>query len=144
VKNLMSKTKVCGNCNKRKPRKAFHKLTEAKDGLNYYCKACQNAKNKLCWPKYYRAHKKRLLAEDKKMYHVRQEELDKMKAQPCMDCGGRFPACAMDFDHVRGKKKFVLSAIGGHNWNKVLKEAKKCDVVCANCHRIRTTRRRNE
>lgn len=27
-----------------------------------------------------------------------------LKDQPCHDCDGRFAACSMDFDHVRGIK----------------------------------------
>ena len=63
---------------------------------------------------------------------------------PCMDCGGVFPWCAMDFDHrPEETKEFAVSTKG---WLKatperlaqVEKEIAKCDVVCSNCHRIRT------
>jgi len=67
------------------------------------------------------------------------ERLDKLKDAPCMDCSGRFPSECMDFDHVRGKKLFMVNTAGaGRAWAKVLKEIKKCDLVCANCHRTRT------
>jgi hypothetical protein len=29
----------------------------------------------------------------------------------------------------------------GFNWQRILKEIDKCDVVCCNCHRIRTSKR---
>ena len=63
------------------------------------------------------------------------------KDVPCMDCGVRYPLCATDFDHVRGKKLFGLNDATSHSLQKVKDEIAKCDVVCANCHRIRTTKR---
>lgn len=35
-------TKICSKCGKELPREAFHKNNRAKDGLQYYCKACLN------------------------------------------------------------------------------------------------------
>ena len=67
--------------------------------------------------------------------------LDKLKSVPCKDCGGKFPAICMDFDHRNPKKKILaVSAMRGRCWSlkKIVKEISKCDVVCSNCHRIRT------
>jgi len=55
-----------------------------------------------------------------------------------MDCGKRWHFCAMDFDHVRGKKLFEINDASCRALQKVKDEIAKCDVVCANCHRIRT------
>lgn len=59
---------------------------------------------------------------------------------PCMDCGIDYHYYVMDFDHRPGvDKKFELSDF--KNISSVLKlweEMAKCDLVCANCHRIRT------
>ncbi len=67
-----------------------------------------------------------------------------VKGAPCVDCGGSFHFSAMDFDHVRGKKVQNIShlVIRG-NLPLLLAELKKCEIVCANCHRIRTWNRRN-
>lgn len=66
------------------------------------------------------------------------------KRQPCMDCGGEFPPVAMDFDHVRGVKSAGLSWLATHTVSveRIMAELAKCDLVCANCHRIRTQSRR--
>ena len=60
-----------------------------------------------------------------------------------MDCGGSFPPVCMDFDHVRGEKLFNIGseARGGVGWERILAEVAKCELVCANCHRIRTYNR---
>jgi hypothetical protein len=67
------------------------------------------------------------------------------KSKPCMDCGGTFHPEVMDFDHRLGEEKrcgvSVLSQ--RHTTLNVLQsEIAKCDLVCANCHRMRTFRRR--
>src|SRR6266849_670862 len=66
------------------------------------------------------------------------------KARPCLDCGGRFHFSAMDFDHVSGTKLFNVGNSRSYSHFKILAEIAKCDVVCANCHRIRTYRRDHE
>ncbi len=50
----------------------------------------------------------------------------------------------MDFDHVRGEKLFGIVEARGSAiaWQTVLNEIAKCDLVCANCHRMRTYIRR--
>ncbi len=68
--------------------------------------------------------------------------IEQAKDRPCVDCGGRFPTCVMDLDHVRGEKNFKVSEAVQRatalTLELVLEEIRKCEVVCANCHRIRT------
>lgn len=65
-----------------------------------------------------------------------------LKNKPCMDCGGTFPPECMDFDHVRGEKRFGIGSILPHcSEEKLMEEIAKCDLVCSNCHRIRTRKR---
>ena len=72
------------------------------------------------------------------------EWINEFKRKPCADCGGNFPPFLMDFDHVTGEK---LDDICGMRMRTVSREAiaaeiAKCEVVCANCHRMRTHLRR--
>lgn len=58
----------------------------------------------------------------------------------CADCGfNEFPE-ALDFDHQRDKL-FGISAKLHYPIEVLLAEAEKCEVVCANCHRLRTVTR---
>ena len=64
------------------------------------------------------------------------------KAVPCADCRGMFPPYVLDFDHVRGRKVGNIARLKMQTTRSVLlAEIAKCDVVCANCHRIRTYER---
>ena len=59
----------------------------------------------------------------------------------CIDCGNKNPI-VLDFDHLKDKKYNVSRMIhDGFSWAAIKKEIAKCEVVCANCHRIRTHER---
>jgi len=57
----------------------------------------------------------------------------------CVDCEEKYPYFILDLDHLRDKE-FNLSRFWKvtKDFEKVKKEIEKCEVVCANCHRIRT------
>lgn len=58
----------------------------------------------------------------------------------CADCKEDYPYYMMDFDHL-GDKEFTIASVKGISLEKLQAEIDKCDVVCANCHRIRTHNR---
>jgi len=90
--------------------------------------------------KWYEDNKVRVLARHRKMRDDKRALLDKAKDVPCKDCGIRYPPYVMDFDHVRGKKFKTLGHLKG-SVAVLLREIAKCEVVCSNCHRIRTWER---
>lgn len=71
----------------------------------------------------------------------RQAWLDSLKSKPCMDCGNTFPPECMDFDHRPGEEKLFNIRAGYMNSALLNDEIAKCDLICANCHRIRTRSR---
>lgn len=74
----------------------------------------------------------------------RQYVIDHKLASGCVDCGYRAHHAALDFDHLPGTTK-VRDIKSGQQlgWDALLAEIAKCEVVCANCHRIRTVSRRS-
>jgi lysyl-tRNA synthetase class I len=70
--------------------------------------------------------------------------IQEMKSSsPCLDCKLSYPYYVMDFDHVRGRKqKNVMELINTLSKKKIDEEIAKCEIVCSNCHRIRTHMRR--
>ena len=66
--------------------------------------------------------------------------LEYFKSNPCVDCGEADPL-VLEFDHLKDKRFDIGAGLPDRNWEKLLEEMEKCDVVCANCHRRRTARR---
>jgi len=70
------------------------------------------------------------------------------EARGCQDCrnegkSGDHPYYVLDADHVRGKKKINLSRASRTGSLEVIKEElAKCEIVCANHHRVRTHKRK--
>lgn len=63
----------------------------------------------------------------------------------CADCGYNAHPAALDFDHIPGAVKLAgVSSLVEHVKSKTIIEAEilKCEIVCSNCHRIRTFNRR--
>jgi 5-methylcytosine-specific restriction endonuclease McrA len=98
---------------------------------------------------YYERNSERIKEEQrgrkKRDWKTKREIVDELKSVPCADCGNKFPSVCMDFDHIpeRGVKLFnIASAIPQSiSMERFMEEIAKCEVVCSNCHRIRTTTR---
>lgn len=86
----------------------------------------------------------RYLDRKRSQWRAHAKLLDELRSVPCADCGERFAPCAMDFDHreADAKGQGVTRMIGRAGVARILDEAAKCDIVCANCHRLRTFNRR--
>lgn len=90
-------------------------------------------------------HNARRLVNGRRYRSFIQGKIDEFKrGKPCMDCGGVFPTYVMDFDHLSDKLFNIGGVAGKVSWEKVLQEIEKCELVCANCHRIRTHDRKSK
>jgi len=72
-------------------------------------------------------------------------ELAKIKQEAgCADCGFTGHPAALHFDHLPEfeKRRNLSKMTRGYSRANVLAEIAKCEVVCANCHAIRTWTRR--
>lgn len=60
--------------------------------------------------------------------------------QGCSDCFREYPHYVLEFDHLPGFKKFgqVSHILKKYGPDKAWEEIAKCEVVCSNCHKIRT------
>lgn len=94
--------------------------------------------------RHYEANKDVMKARASKYRDSARERLKQIvieaKDIPCADCGVKYPSYVMDLDHVRGTKVAGVSSmvVSGYSEKRVREEIAKCEVVCANCHRIRT------
>lgn len=57
---------------------------------------------------------------------------------PCSDCLEYNSYFQMDFDHLKNKKFKISKAIYSTSLKNIKDEMAKCDLVCGNCHKIRT------
>jgi len=79
---------------------------------------------------------------NKRHYDKKRAIVDLAKKRPCADCGQQLQPCQMDLDHVRGEKLINIGqSLKAGSIQALLQEIEKCDVVCANCHRLRTWNR---
>ena len=98
------------------------------------------------WNKWYaqnpvQSEKRRLRQKENRA--AKRRHIVECKDVPCMDCGIKYPYYVMDFDHRDPKHKKFNIAEGADNnvsWQTLKDEISKCDIVCSNCHRIRTFR----
>ena len=113
------RNKTCKECH-RKYLKAHYKLNKAK----YKSKAQNNQK------KYYIANRNKILQY--------------LSDKRCIDCGID-NILVLEFDHVSSNKSDnVCSMLRSFSWLSILSEINKCDIVCSNCHQIRTHKRAND
>lgn len=109
--------RICKRCGEEKELTTFPIIKDCVDGRRPICRRCARTQIR--------------------------DQINELKDVPCADYGGRFDSVVMDFDHVRGKKLFNIAvAVGTQKGRlKILAEIEKCEVVCANCHRLRTKER---
>lgn len=112
--------------------------------MAYKCKADQAASAR----RHYERNKDKVKSRAKefsKKYRKRlKATVSEIKAVPCADCGVAYPPCVMEFDHIAGIKQYDIGYMVscGLPLQRVMDEIQKCEVVCANCHRLRTWSRR--
>ena len=120
-------SKICTSCNQDLPIEKF-KMRGGRQADTRYSMC-----NRCLYVKYTRP----LIEQKTKEIHEYQME------KGCMDCGYNAHPAALEFDHVSGKKLFNIGEeVGNRSREKLWEEIAKCDVVCANCHSIRTANRR--
>jgi hypothetical protein len=125
-------TKTCKDCGETLPIAAFYKNKNMLDGHLNWCKPCNRVR--------YGDGVKRRAAEFRAY-------VQKIKVERgCADCGYNAHPAALDFDHLPGNIKLgkLASMACGSSLKTIHAEIAKCDVVCANCHRVRTANRRQK
>ena len=128
--------KRCSRCGQIKPYSAFHKNRARRDDLQTYCKSCRAVNDQ---QRYQRRRGKpiaRRVVDPGLAKWLRELK----SGRPCTDCGRIYPPEVMQWDHLPGTQKLAdVSLIRSRD--AVLAEIAKCELVCTNCHAIRTFHR---
>ena len=131
--------KNCYNCKLDKSEEFFAKNKRRPDGLQSQCKSCQ----KLLRKKHYSNNISKISGQVKNYrLKIRQFLISLKESSPCLDCNKKYPYYVMDFDHKYDKKFSIGNGSFHYSEKELLEEIEKCDLVCANCHRERTHKRR--
>lgn len=130
--------KRCAKCQALKPIAAFHRKGT---GHQAWCKSCSSAYT----THHYQLNKPRRIEQRKRRNDEFRRWYTSLKqGKPCVDCGLTFHPAAMQWDHLPGSVKdrplAELCRIG--NAERILREITQCELVCANCHAVRTYQRR--
>lgn len=139
--------KHCPKCDKTLDLENFYFRKRGPRAGEHYekCKLCMKIRGRL----YYHNNRDRqlelTLIRKKKSYWTKRKAINKLKDVPCSDCGKRYPSYVMDFDHEDYRlKEGNISHMLSRSFDIIMKEILKCDIVCANCHRIRTFKQQAE
>ena len=131
--------KACCTCHEWKHLNAFHMRNRSKDGRQARCKEC--------FREQYRQDTDLLrTAIDARLIRVRADNKRRLAeylvSHPCVDCG-ETDIRVLDFDHLDSEQKRanVSKMLRSFSWRTIEVEISKCEVVCANCHRRRTSQR---
>lgn len=117
-------TRTCKVCNQNKPIGEFAFAGEV-DGKRYYRHKCVK-----CYSKFKKARR----------VTIRDQYFEIKKSLQCAVCGNA-DFRVLDFDHKDRESKEFDVGYGiskGYSIEKIKKEIDKCQVLCANCHRIKT------
>jgi hypothetical protein len=129
----------CGRCQQVKAVDDFAWRRKARGQRDNYCHPCRadyHHEHYVANRAQYiedTARRKRALAEERNAYLV-----EYFGTHPCVDCG-ETDRVVLEFDHQGDKCFNVSSGVRDRSWQAVLQEIAKCEVVCANCHRRRTS-----
>jgi hypothetical protein len=72
---------------------------------------------------------------------IKKREIWEMKeTSGCVDCKEKYPHYMLEFDHLPEFEKTgsPTQLMQTHSWSRAMDEIDKCEIVCANCHKIRT------
>jgi len=131
----------CSRCGELKPENDFAWRRKARGQRQQFCRTCMAAYGRQHYEANKPLYKERALARKHRLARERGEYLiEYFKTHPCVDCGEADPV-VLEFDHLRDKSCTIGAVLTHRNWESLLEEIEKCDVVCCNCHRRRTATR---
>ncbi len=130
--------RLCARCAEWKTIAEFH---NSRTGQFTYCRECRRSYDR----QYYAERGKSARdARNRERANKARAWMASLKVgNPCRDCNETFPAWVMHWDHLPefDKRDEISAMVTSRTRAAVLDELKKCELVCANCHVMRTVRR---
>ena len=117
--------------------------SKSKDGLKPTCKSCDSAYHREYWKDF--PERRVIIKENLKKHkgQVAEKIVAHFKENPCAKCG-ETNILKLEFDHLRDKKFNISEGITlGFAWKRMEKEINKCQVLCVNCHAVKSAYQNN-
>lgn len=105
-------------------------------------------------PEAAKAAKARHYQKNKALYQGKAQEQRRVREQyvfdlksvtPCVDCNVVYHPCQMQYDHISDDKVASVSDLIRYSTLGAVKlEISKCELVCSNCHSMRTWLRKSK
>ena len=130
--------KKCTKCYEEKSITLFSKRNGVGDGFSAWCKQCHS---EYAREKYKNSEKERDRKKRNKLKIIETNKefiADYLSKNPCVDCG-ESNIITLDFDYL-GQKSYNVSEMFNLSRQTIINEIAKCEVRCANCHRIKTAK----
>jgi hypothetical protein len=138
-RRTIARVKRCPSCGETKRHSEFHLHRRRRDGLQSICKRCRKVLDHALY------ERRRGTRTPSRMWEQgRAAWLVSLKAgRPCTDCRRTYAPQVMQWDHLPGSLKLgnISTDLRGRSRQEILDEISKCELVCANCHAIRTFKR---
>lgn len=133
--------KVCSRCGEERDAEKDFSWRDKKQGKRQVrCKYCQSELSKQHYRDNKQVYNERVRISKAKMLKVNMSHISSyLSIHPCVDCG-QADIRLLEFDHINGQKLRGIANLltWGFNWPTIEAEIAKCEVRCANCHRIKT------
>jgi hypothetical protein len=127
--------KFCNKCKNTLSEDNFYPRA-SRPGFLSTCRECRKVLNN----KNYADNKERTMQGKEKRIVRNQQFIASVLQTGCVDCGTK-DIRVLEFDHLKDKT-IGISHMRTHSLERLKEEISKCEVVCANCHNIRTSTRR--
>ena len=136
----------CPGCDQEKDASEFAAKNKARGTRQRWCRAGQAAANKKHYLNNKQIYLERSHNRNERILVENQQKIQEyLRTHPCVDCGNT-DVRVLEFDHAHGKKSGNISKMVRlhYSWSTIKAEIAKCEVRCANCHRIKTMERGNQ
>jgi hypothetical protein len=132
--------KTCVSCKQEKNDDDFRWRYKERGLRSSYCRSCRKQYDK---ERYSRGEVKKTSQESRERVAERNRSfILEALVSGCVDCGEKNPV-VLEFDHQRDKIMNVSVMLYSYSLERIRQEVEKCEIVCANCHRIRTANSQN-
>ena len=142
--------KICTKCHQKKEKSDFFLKNVAQARFHTQCKECYRLQRRSHYKEHYEKYSALYKARAKKRreqlrIEFRNNMLNYLKDKCCVTCG-MDDIRTLEFDHIVPETKAfgVARAVSlGYSWSEVLEEIAKCQILCANCHKVKTAESMN-